>query len=571
MSNETLGGNDEGEETSAQSRDENLSSTDAAVSKISAARRPTRTKRVALIALVSVLLLVYFAPTIFLWLRKGWAEAKLSEETGLQVRVDSLSAGWFSSIRVGDLSLSTNDGDQIALIKEVETEKSLLGLLMRDREVGGIRIQSPLVHVPLEGVMAEELRRAAERIDPRKGLLGKIVNPDRDAVLRLEIVDGKVEMRPTEFNDWKTVVESLNVAVDIDHTPELDHVQLKLEPTPIRLNADLADHALKFAAPVLAGAVDLDGLANLEIEELDLKPQQWQGMSARGTLVIEEANANIQAKLIDGIASVFGDGNQAEGQDVSKPDASGLDVTTSGSTASSTPEGPKLEEQVDTSGFDLQLARESRVAFEVKDQIVHHEGLEFAMRDILPNFRLTSSGDVGFDETLNFEVGLTLPIEKLGDGPLLQKIGTPSLTVPVQGTFDNPDVGIGEGKLIGGLISEVVDSLTDGNVDADPILKKIQQLEILNRRSSKTNADGSASATESDAANPSGENDAAIGGSDEPTAEPGLGRGRILDRLRKRFQGGSNESTGDGDQPTPSENGDATDVKTTNTGSATDS
>ena len=443
-------------------------------------KQVTNTRKRIWISVVGVLLVALFvAPQVLVWWNLGWAEEKLSEETGLSIQVESLAVGWFNSVRVKDLRVESTSGETVAQIAEIETEKSLIGLLLRGKDVGGITVKSPVINLPLEGALADELKDASEKIDPRKGLLGQIVNPDRAAALRLSVQSAQVNLRPTADDNWKPAVMDLNLTADIDHTPTLDSLDVRVEPTILALSPEVADYGLKFAAPVLAGAVDLDGTATLEVRKCTLQPQDWQKMEVEGSIEIEDAHANVQAGLLKAIAGVFVRHSETEELE------------------SGEQEPAEVLEDNDSVPMVLNIAQDSALEFSVSNQIIHHEGFSFGLPDLLPNVRLTSNGDVGFDESLDFEIGLTLPFEKMGDGGLLAKMGAPSLKLPVGGTFSEPEVGIGQGKLVGGLIRDLVDSVSNGAVDAEPFLQRLKEMDLLKNRSEPTDAEESTKSEDS--------------------------------------------------------------------------
>ncbi|MFK7738559.1 MAG: hypothetical protein AB8B50_21220 [Pirellulaceae bacterium] len=453
-------------------------------------------KRRILVALSIALIVVLVAPSLASRLMRSRIAAQLSDETGLDIEIGSLTASWFTSARVSDLSAATRSGETVLQCEQIQTEKNLLGLLIRGTDVGSIHVQNPHVHIPLDGDMKSELVAALQQIDPRKGLLRKIVNPDGEAIVQFQIHDGQVDVRTSDQDDWHTTVTDLNAIVDIDHRPDLDDINVQFEETQIVFSPELGDHGLQFVAPVLAGAVDLEGQGTLQIPSLHVQPQNWQEMELDGSLIIEEASANIQAPLLRKLVGAIGsDDEQSEQSD---------------------------QPQV------LELASQSCIEFEVADGRAYHEGLKFGLTDILPNTLLTSEGSVGFDETLDFEVGLEIPFDKMGDGPLLAKIGTPKLTIPVTGTFQEPQVAIGKGKAVGSLIRDVVRSATDDQIDPAPLLEKIGELGLLKGKLGSKN-DSNAQAPGS--GNKPEESGAEASNDEEPKKSL---RERLRDRLRNR-------------------------------------
>ena len=116
----------------------------------------------------------------------------------------------------------------------------------------------------------------------------------------------------------------------------------------------------------------------------------------------------------------------------------------------------KLLPSVDASNLKI-VAHESAVHFEVANQKVHHEGLEFGMAGLT----LRTSGYVGFDESLDMvaEIKLQLPESTVADRPVLRALNGRVMRLPVKGTLKHPEVDWGNRpELRQGLLSAI-----DGN------------------------------------------------------------------------------------------------------------
>ena len=243
-------------------------------------------------------------------------------------------------------------------------------------------------------------------------------------------------------------------------------------------------------------------------------------MNVAGVLEIDEASADIEAKLIRGIAQVF-----AEPEQPAEESSSG---------------DPAF---VGKKPLNLKLAKNNQVSFSVKEGIVTHDGLSFGLPELLPNLQIQSHGDVGFDSTLDFQLDLEIPFDKMGDEGGLAALGSPAISVPVTGTFEEPEIGIGDRQLVRGFVRNAVLSFTDDEVDVQPWLDRLAEKGLLKdrlkrRRDESDVLDSSSVETEprpegktENLAEPSNANSGSGTSVNAPAKNDGL-----LDRLRQRRQ-----------------------------------
>ena len=471
------------------SQNSTRSKTDGSSSKSdTSSSKSGRLLKFALVAVVILLLLVAFLPRIAAaWMREN-IQSRLSDETQLDISLGSLSAGWFSGVNVGDLKVSVPSGQEVVHIRRIATQKGLLGLITRDKEVGEVYIDAPRATMALSDGSMQELQAAIAQIDPTKGLIKAIADPERDALVNFRISDAGVSLLTAASAEWQTITDGLDANVTLDR--EGQNVQIDADlSSPLTLSPILGDYGLQFITPVLAKALEMDGEASLSIDRCHIDPANFQKMELNGNLMIHSVNAQVDGPVIGKITDAIGRLSAEPGQD---------------------PQSPVL---------DLQVTSESNVEFSVVDGIVHHEGFAFGLPKVLPSLVLTTSGDVTFDKTLDLSVKASIPFDRMGEGELLQKLGAPSFSVPVTGTFEEPKVDVGEGKVLGRFVQELVLNATDKEIDPGPLLKQLAESGLLSKLGKKNDA-------ESDG---------------EESVEPDVG-GAILKRLGgllKRRNGGS--------------------------------
>jgi len=428
-----------------------------------------RKRKLILGVLIILVIGVLIAPSVAVRFLRETYSHQLSKETDLDIEIGSLTTGWFSPVIASNISVATHSGEQVAFCQRIQT-------------------------VTLEGPTRDELMSALAQIDIEQGLLKKLVNPERDTLAEILVSDAQIDVRPSDSDPWFTTIEGMNASVNVQHTTERDELNVTVAETPINLAPELCDFGLKFVAPVVEGAMDLQGKGLLSISRCQIQPQDLNAMELEGQLLIDGAYADIHGDLALAIGNLAVRGKQA-----------------------TSTEEPLM----------LRFAKDCEIAFNVHQGRIHHSGVRFALSDLLPNTTLTSAGSVGFDTSLDFTVALDVPFEHMGESEFLQSIGTPSISIPVSGTFDAPKLNIGKGKAVGNFLQQAVESASDGQLDITPILQNIGELGFLRGRWSSKSTDEKTKATDSKASEKEG--------SLEPHTKSTKPR-RLLDRLRDRIR-----------------------------------
>jgi hypothetical protein len=95
----------------------------------------------------------------------GWIEGQLSARTGCSVRVGSLSLGWFSPITAYDTEVRDARGQPLLTAASVESQRTLLGLLLHRDSPGGLRIEGASFAVVFAGGATNLQQALAQMID----------------------------------------------------------------------------------------------------------------------------------------------------------------------------------------------------------------------------------------------------------------------------------------------------------------------------------------------------------------------------------------------------------------------
>lgn len=179
----------------------------------------------------------------------------------------------------------------------------------------------------------------------------------------------------------------------------------------VAISPEVSDAMLKYVAPVVAGATRTEGRFSLQLEEAKVPLQSPKQSRALGKLDIHRLQVT-PGPLIRDIAAIVG----------------------------------KLEAIAEKRNFlraatranDLKLLSMSdqQIEFQIVNGRVYHRNLKFSIEDV----PVTSSGSVGFDQTL--EIDFEVPIQQkwLGDKPAFQSLAGQTLRIPVRGTFNKTKI-----------------------------------------------------------------------------------------------------------------------------------
>ena len=223
-------------------------------------RRPRWGRRLGILLLL-MLVVIFFLPMILLQtsLKQkaiDWATTDLNGN----LKVESASAGWFSSVRLSGVQLTDEAGQTVASIDEITVDKTLLNLATGS-DYGTVRIVRPALDFQirndgsnLEDVLANYLTEsdtteATSTSDPMK--LPKV---------KLEIVEGLVQVQSPTDPVW--VFDGLNANFDLanDTAPALIALQCNAksngtEPGKINLQAIVDEGASELAFGQIASTL----------------------------------------------------------------------------------------------------------------------------------------------------------------------------------------------------------------------------------------------------------------------------------------------------------------------------
>jgi len=170
-------------------------------------KKKSRRIRWLLLAIVPVAILFWFLPALLARTPLfTWAVSAATADLNGQLRAESASLGWLSSVRLAGLTLHDAHGSPVLEAATVETERSLLGLIFSGRRLGTVRIIEPR--------LAVTLRAGGSNVED---VLAEYLKPSEKASelpqLRMEVIDGEVAVtdaehaRSWQVRDWQLLLD----------------------------------------------------------------------------------------------------------------------------------------------------------------------------------------------------------------------------------------------------------------------------------------------------------------------------------------------------------------------------
>ena len=357
-------------------------------------------KRLAWAAVVVSTVTVFALPTIVartplrnLLLSQALAKSEMRGSTR------ALSLSWWGPVVARGVEIERNDERLRINVEEVQLAKSWLSLLVSLPNVGHANVQSPTIQLEIDQtppVWPTESRPAQQQditlhATIEDAALQLSARGKQQPLLELDDLDLSLHLRDSDEGRL----------LEVDPTQILDHQQL----TPA-----LFDQGLQLIAPLLGNSAEVEGYASLSLERFQIPLEPIEGevplsnAEIRGELELHQVSASLKDAVIVDVARYV------------------------------------------TRLFQLQLPNTLRlvddtvVRFELQDGRVAHDGLAFLIPELSQDLIWKTRGSVGFDESLDLEVELRVPIDQFGSTPLLQRLANSPIRLKVEGTLDNPEL-----------------------------------------------------------------------------------------------------------------------------------
>lgn len=310
-----------------------------------------------------------------------------------QVTSGGASLGWFSAIRFSDVEIRTDEGVPVVTLRRLQGDRPLWRLLLDSSDLGHFRVERPRLDVVVtdESSNLAEVFGGAEDERPRSALA-------TDASLSLEIVEGSLRFR-SPHADVPWGMEGLNLSLalqpGVKSRSGLSELVVRrgtvFDHAPI--TPRMCDDLLKYIAPVLAEATDVSGEFSIHLDQWRFPLERPRQAEGSGRLVIHSIDVG-SGPLVRALAPLVG-----------LPPS-------------------------------LRLADSSQVEFSMADGRVHHQGLQFGVREL----NVRTNGSVGLDQSLDLVAELAVPPALLRGTAVGEMLAGQTIRLPIGGTLRRPKI-----------------------------------------------------------------------------------------------------------------------------------
>jgi hypothetical protein len=362
---------------------------------------PRRIRRVVLLAMLLLVVLIVAAPyLVSIPVVSRRVLKRLFADVHGTVTAERLDFGWFSPPHISGFEIHSPTDEPVISIGSITLEQPLWQLISHPAEIGRVTIDQP--HAYLILTKNGSNFAATFRPDP---------NRRTPARWRQEAMHVAVDQAAFTWqlagsaHQWSVGGMELGIELLPAWLGESGEARFQVDPKTVVKHAELStgmcEDVLKFIAPVLAGATTSEGNFSLKLTGGSVPFDHPRDAQLQGALTLHTVNIGAGA-WYDRIV-------------------------------------PLVNKLLPTLKIprEVTLARESVVQFELANQRVHHEGLEFGT----PELHVRTSGYVGFDESLDLvaELQLQLPESDVAKLPVVRAINGRVMRLPIKGTLKHPE------------------------------------------------------------------------------------------------------------------------------------
>lgn len=345
------------------------------------------------------------------------------KEKGLTATTESGSGSWLTSMQLTGLHITDATGSVDVRIQSITTDRSLLSLMMKPKNLGLVTVENPVIQLALDenGELPESLRQSEADSNESEVESDAKDRPNigfdiRNAAVNVTVPWREVPIVEVDQLSVRGAVATNDVGerwLDLDAVQVFDHETL----------SDLhTQQNLALIAPILSKTTKLDGEFSLRIDPIhhQLNSKNDVPIDLTGYATLHSVRAN----LTQDWAQQLG---QMVGQSGSRTGAGGLEVV-----------------------------RDSRVDFAMIEEGIYHEGFAFVLPQTLGQTQIASSGVVGFDETVDLDFRVQLPTPGFGGALMsgLSRMLSGPLVMKVTGTISDPQLAPPPGFGIADQLSE---------------------------------------------------------------------------------------------------------------------
>ncbi len=376
-------------------------------------------RRVALATLLILVLLLGFLPRMLStkWVYSHWVDQ--FRLANFQLQIDSVSLRWLSPLRIDGISVrQLSDGSdasdlatpsELIRVQSIQSSVGLLGILLNKEDLGTWTIWQPTFDIELleKGTNLQDLIQASRNALHIKKQTDKSDTEKQGR--RLTIVVHEASIAVKRLGDTNPLVVVPPFDTQLTYLGNQIEQQLEIQPTQwldhVKLTPELMDLGLQLALPSLAKATWIDGEVSLSTEQTNvpLKTPLMSQTSAR--LTLHNVRAGLESPALKSVA-------QTMGRMVGMPNDGEVHV-------------------IDNDVVNVKLS----------DGAVEHSGFRFGLPKVDPELQIATSGRVQLiDHQLDAKIQFPIPLKLLARKETVRDLGIPSITLPVHGTLEEPQI-----------------------------------------------------------------------------------------------------------------------------------
>ena len=380
-----------------------------------------RIKILVLAGLLVGTLVVFALPTVLgsKWVYQPLVD-RLADER-FELTIGRVQIGWlrplaFEQIQLKPTAVGSNTSEAsqssspapLLSIAAIRSDRSLLGFLWGGRNLGTVEILEPNIDIQLleDGSNLDRLVRAVEgKSKPKQTASSKKAPPQMDVTIAVRGLH--VTVTDEQSGQPVMVIPPLDATVaykslDVDS-------QLVIEPMKaldqVAITQELVHLGLSKAVPLLAKSTEFDGKVSLETQRITIPLQHPQDSVGSAQLTLHQVR--------------------------------------------SVPTHPTILSAIDILGrmFKRELPHElvfvdgSAINVEVANQLIKHDGVRAGLPRVDERLQIATAGSVGLvSRELNLDFEIPVPIEHVAKRQSVKQLGVPSITLPIRGTLDEPEL-----------------------------------------------------------------------------------------------------------------------------------
>lgn len=373
-------------------------------------------KWLILLSLMMAVGFVFLLPSILgsKWVYQPLVERLADEQFSL--KIEDVQLGWFRPLAFRGLQLTVSEGaenqdqrgSQLVSIKSIQSDRSLLGFLWGGRNLGTIEVIEPNIDIRLLE-NGNNLERIVRAIEGKKAPVAPTSSKKTPPKMDVTIVVKGFHVSVTDVDTGQPVMVIPPVDTAISYKSLDVNSQVVIEPTKVLdrvvITQELVHLGLAKAVPLLAQSTEFDGSVSLECQQITVPLEHPEESTGSAQLTLHQVRSVPTHPTILTCLDILGRLFQTEVP------------------------------------HELVFVDGSRINVEVGGGVVKHGGVRAGLPRVDQRLQIATSGAVGIkDRSLILDIEIPVPLAQLARKESIKQLGVPSITLPVRGTLEEPEL-----------------------------------------------------------------------------------------------------------------------------------